>query len=55
MRDMQDSVRKGILGLIYVFWIQGILVLNLPVGFVPEYYISLLYDLASCVKCNIGA
>lgn len=56
MRNMQESVKNGTLGLIRSFWIEGIsAALGLPVGFVPKYYIGLLYDLASCVKCDIGA
>lgn len=55
MRNMQESVKKSILGLMCVFGIKGIALLDLPAGFLPEYDISLSDDLASCVKCNILA
>ena len=55
MRNMQGAVKKGTTNPFRACCIEGISVLNLPAGFAPKYYISLLYDLASCVKCNVLA
>lgn len=49
MRNMQEAVRKVIMDPLCACRGGGS-VARLPAGFVPKYYISLLYDLASCVN-----